>query len=179
MRRFCSGACNGPEDFAYRTLWPAHDEGRHRVVRKSASTWLAVMPARAQVPQKFLARLRLVCLDLPETVEKAAWTGTRWTVGKKNFAHVLMIDQGWPPAYARAAKTSGPACVLTFRLTAPASAAERFSRRPFFRPLWWPNIAGLILGSETDWDEVDELIVKSYRVLAGKKLAALVGDAAE
>jgi hypothetical protein len=134
---------------------------------------------RAGVPQEFLARLRLVCLDLPESVEEAAWTGTRWTVGKKNFAHVLMIDQGWPPAYARAVQTIGPACVLTFRLTVPASSAERFSRAPFFRPLWWPNIAGMTLAVDTDWDEAEELIVKSYRVLAGKKLAALVDAALE
>jgi hypothetical protein len=134
---------------------------------------------RAEVLQKVLERLRLVCLDLPETAEEAAWTGTRWMVGKKNFAHVLMIDHGWPPAYARAADTDGPACVLTFRLSVPASSAERFSRKPFFRPLWWPNIAGLTLDADTDWDDVDELIVKSYCVLAGKKLAALVADAGE
>jgi hypothetical protein len=136
-------------------------------------------PDRAEVPQKVLERLRLVCLDLPETVEEAAWAGTRWMVGKKNFAHALVINQGWPPAYARAAKTDGPACILTFRLTVPASAAERYSRPPFFRPPWWANIAGVMLDGETDWDEADELIVKSYCVLAGKKLAALAGDAAE
>jgi hypothetical protein len=136
-------------------------------------------PDRPEVPMQLLERLRLVCLDLPEAIEEAAWTGTRWTVGKKNFAHALMIEKSWPPAYARAAKTSGPACVLTFRLSRLESGAERFERAPFFRPPWWSNIAGMTLGAQTDWDEAYELIVKSYRVLAGKRLAALVSDRAE
>ena len=41
-------------------------------------------------------RRRLTCLDLPEAYEEQAWAGTRWMVRKKNFAHVLMIDRGWP-----------------------------------------------------------------------------------
>lgn len=62
--------------------------------------------------------------------------------------------------------------MLTFRLPAARVAAERFRRTPFFRPVWFPNIAGVILAPATDWDEIDELIRDSYRVLAPKKLLA-------
>lgn len=117
-----------------------------------------------------LARIRLVCLDLPEVREEAAWTGVRWCVGKKNFAHVVAIADGWPPAYAKAAGTSGPACVLTFRLSRQHCSAARFRRAPFFRPVWFPNIAGVLIGATTDWDDLDALIRDSYRVLAPKKL---------
>jgi len=129
---------------------------------------------RPQVPTDLLSKLRLVCLELPEAREQSAWTGTRWNIGTKNFAHVLMINAGWPPAYAEAAKTAGPVCVLTFRLPREQCAAERFRRAPFFRPVWFPNIAGMTLGKRVDWDEVEALIKDSYRVLAPKKLAALV-----
>jgi hypothetical protein len=121
-----------------------------------------------------LARVRLAALELPEVIEEQAWAGTRWCVRKKNFAHVLGIEDGWPPAYAKAAGTKGPACVLTFRLRAEKCQAARFARAPFFRPVWFPNIAGLVVGADTDWDEVDVLIRESYQVLAPKKLAALL-----
>ena len=127
-----------------------------------------------QVPHDVVARLRLTCLDLPEAYEEAAWVGTRWLVRKKNFAHVLMIDRGWPPAYAKVAATDGPACVLTFRSRQPARAIARFAERPFFRPGWWPNIVGMEIDARTDWDDVASLLVASYRVLAPQKLAALV-----
>ena len=125
-------------------------------------------------PREILARLRLICLELPEASEESAWEGIRWCVRGRNFAHVLMIEDGRPEAYARAAGTAGPACVLTFRLGQQACAAARFRRAPFFRPVWFPNIAGLIVDGRTDWDEVETLLKDSYRVLAPKKLATQV-----
>jgi hypothetical protein len=132
-------------------------------------------PKPLPVARATLAKLRLTCLELPEVVEEDAWTGIRWCVGRKNFAHVLNIDAGWPPAYAKAAAIRGSACVLTFRLSPSHCAAARFRRAPFFRPVWFPNIAGVSIDRSTDWDEIDTLIRDSYRVLAPKKLAALAG----
>src|ERR1700704_2552179 len=109
---------------------------------------------RTDVPANFIAQLRLVCLDLPETHEENAWVGTRWMVRKKNFSHVLMIEAGWPPAYARAAALTGRHCVLTFRVPGALSASARFCRRPFFKPVWWPNIVGLEPTVDADWDEI-------------------------
>jgi hypothetical protein len=129
---------------------------------------------RRGVPPDILSKLRLTCLELPGAKEQSAWTGTRWNIGTKNFAHVLMIDGGWPPAYARAAGTPGPACVLTFRLTREHCAAARFRRAPFFRPVWFPNIAGVTLTRHGDWDEIEALIKDSYRVLAPQQLAVQV-----
>jgi hypothetical protein len=126
------------------------------------------------VPREVLSRVRLVCTELPEVVEEQAWEGTRWTVRGKNFAHVLFIDGGRPEAYARAAGTAGPACVLTFRLGEEHCAAARFRRAPFFRPVWFRNIAGAHVDAGSDWDEIGNLLRASYRVLAPRKLAALV-----
>lgn len=126
------------------------------------------------VPRDIVAKLRLVCLDLPESEEEAAWVGTRWAVRKKNFAHVLMIDAGRPTAYASAAGCNGPACVLTFRCARPAREYRRFEKHPFFRPVWWDNIVGMFLDSTTDWDEVGALLIESYCVLAPQGLVKLV-----
>lgn len=132
------------------------------------------MTGHAGVPPEIIARLGSICLGLPEVREEPAWTGTRWTIRKKNFAHVVMIDAGWPPAYARAAGSDGPVLVLTFRLPAHRLHARRFTRPPFFRPVWFPDIAGMTLGERVDWDEVADLLTESYCILAPKKLAGLV-----
>jgi hypothetical protein len=127
-----------------------------------------------EVPREVLNRVRLVCTELPEVNEEQAWVGTRWSIRGKNFAHVLVIVGGKPAAYARAADTRGPACVLTFRLGKEHCAAARFRRAPYFRPVWFPNIAGVQLDENSDWDEIEDLLRASYRVLAPRKLGALV-----
>ena len=114
---------------------------------------------------------------MPETYEEAAWVGTRWMVAKKNFAHVLMLEAGWPPAYARAAQSDGSACVLTFRSAQPSVTVPRFARAPFFLPPWFPNIVGMHIEEATDWSDVSELLTASYRVLAPKRLVELIDGA--
>jgi YjbR len=128
----------------------------------------------ADVPPEIVARLRGVCLGLPEAYEEQAWVGTRWRVRTRTFAHVLAVDAGWPPAYARAAATDGPATVLTFRSSGQDLDALSAEGPPFFRPGWAPNIVGVVLGTAVDWGEVAELLTDSYRVMAPRKLLALV-----
>ena len=66
------------------------------------------MSRRPNVSADVLASLRGVCTKLPEAYEEEAWVGTRWRIRKQTVAHVLMIDAGWPPAYAKAAGSAGP-----------------------------------------------------------------------
>ena len=81
---------------------------------------------RSEVPADVVDQLRSVCLGLPEAYEEQAWVGTRWRVRQRTFAHVLVLDRGWPPAYARATGIDGPACVLTFESSgAELEALER------------------------------------------------------
>lgn len=139
---------------------------------------LPAMPsAHPPVPAAVLARLNAICLGLPEAWEENAWTGVRWMVAKKNFAHAVQIEGGWPPAYAQAAGSDGPATVLTFRLPPARVAAARFRRAPFFRPRWFADIAGVFVEERSDWDEIADLLADSYCVLAPKKLVALLDRA--
>lgn len=132
------------------------------------------MTERAEVAPEIAAKLRSVCLALPEAYEEQAWVGTRWRIRKQTFAHVLRVDAGWPPAYARAVGSDGPMTVLTFRSSGPELDANGSADYPFFRPVWFPNIVGLVLDDDVDWDQVAELITESYCVLAPKKLVELV-----
>ena len=126
------------------------------------------------VPAGHVAALRSVCLALPEAYEEAAWVGTRWRIRKRTFAHVLVIDSGWPPAYARAAGRDGPTSVMTFRSQAPELEALRSMGDPFFAPMWRSDEVGLVLEEASDWDDIAELVTESYRVLAPKHLSARV-----
>jgi hypothetical protein len=132
------------------------------------------MTLQPQVPPEILAKVRAVCLRLPEAYEEAAWVGVRWRVRKQTFAHVLMIDGGWPPAYAQAAGSDGPITVLTFRSSIAELDPRHYAEPPFFRPRWFSNIVGMVLDRGVDWKEVGQLLTASYCALAPKKLATLV-----
>jgi hypothetical protein len=129
---------------------------------------------RVEVPDRIVANIRARCLDLPDAYEEEAWVGTRWRIRKQTFAHVVMIDAGWPPAYARAAGIDGPASVVTFRASGSELAALSQAGRPFFKPVWFPDIVGMIIGDDVDWGEVGELLTESYCVLAPKQLVDVV-----
>jgi hypothetical protein len=126
------------------------------------------------VPANVLAPLRAACLALPEVVEERAWVGVRWRVRSRTFAHVLSIRDGWPPAYARAAATDGPAHVLMVRSEGPELEALRRAGPPFFAPVWRSDEVGMVLTPATDWTEVGELVTDSYCALAPRRLRAQV-----
>jgi hypothetical protein len=126
------------------------------------------------VPPEIVAKLASVCLELPDAYEEPAWVGIRWRIRKRTFAHVLALDSGWPPAYARAAGSDGPLNLLTFHSSGPELEALGNLGHPFFKPRWSPTIIGMVLRDGLDWGEVEELVTESYCVLAPEKLVALV-----
>ncbi|PJZ50819.1 MmcQ/YjbR family DNA-binding protein [Leptospira saintgironsiae] len=132
------------------------------------------MSDHISVPNTILSKLRLICLDLPEAYEEQAWIGTRWCIKKKNFAHVLMLQNGYPPAYAKASGLDTVTCLLTFRFSPKKLDVSRFKQYPFFKPVWWEDIIGLVIDESVDWDEVEVLLKESYCQLAPKKLAEMV-----
>ncbi|GGU16380.1 MmcQ/YjbR family DNA-binding protein [Lentzea flava] len=128
----------------------------------------------AEVPDEVVERLRAVCSALPEVIEERAWRGVRWRVGQRAFAHVLEIEAGRPPSYAEAAGMPDGS-VLTFRSAGQELAALGNAPHPFFKPRWAANVVGLVLDDDTDWGEVEELLVESYLVTAPRRLRELVG----
>lgn len=115
-------------------------------------------------------RLRAICMALPGVVEERAWIGWRWCVAGKNFAHVLTINAGRPAAYAEAA--GGEGIVLTFRSPLPELNPFAFPDPPYFKPPWFPDIVGLRMSGDDDWDEIEAALVASWRHLAPRKLHA-------
>jgi hypothetical protein len=116
------------------------------------------------VPADIVARLRPVCLALPDAYEERAWVGTRWRVRGRTFAHVLGLD----------VDDRGALVVLSFRSAGEDLEALRHAGHPFFVLGWGRDAMGMVLDDTTEWDEVGEVVTESYCVLAPKKLVALV-----
>jgi hypothetical protein len=116
---------------------------------------------------------RTVCLALPEVYEEDAWVGTRWKVRSNTFAHILEIVDGYPPSFAAAAGTRGPATVLTFR-SAGHELDLILAADASFGPLWNRTDVGVRLDVHPSWDELAELLIESYRLRAPKRLVRLL-----
>ncbi len=131
-----------------------------------------------EVPSAVVARLRKICAALPETYEERAWSGHRWMIRKRTFAHVIAVENNSSPAFARASGRIDDVVVMTFRSMGPELVALRNSGHPFVAPGWGHNVVGMVIDADTDWGETAELLADSYCVLAPKKLAALVTPSA-
>ena len=107
-------------------------------------------------------RLRAICLALPEASEKEAWGEPTFRVRDRIFAMVKVGDgrvSGWckaPPGSQQVLVGADP---------------ETFFVPPYVGHKGW---VGVRLDSRPDWDEVAALVRRSYRLIAPKRLAALV-----
>ena len=110
-----------------------------------------------------LARLREVCLTLPEVTEKEAWGEPTFRVRDKLFA-MFATDHhhdGNVAVWCKAAM--GMQEVLI------DADPERFFKPPYVGPKGW---IGIRLDGKVDWDEVHALLAESWRMTAPPKLAA-------
>jgi hypothetical protein len=125
------------------------------------------------LPEPILECVRAICAAHPNVIEEPAWTGVRWRTGSVAIAHLVMISNGWPPAYARAADTDGPDCVLTVRSARADVEALAASDGPYFAPAWgtnWtPSVLGIRLDNTTDWADLTEHIETSYRLATDRR----------
>src|SRR6476469_7676978 len=120
------------------------------------------------VPDGVGERLRGICLALHGAHAARAWVGTRWRIRTRTLAPVLGITDESPPAHAREAPLVGDAVVLTFRADGPELHALANSGPPFYKPRWHPQVVGMIIEPDADWDEIAALLTESYCLLAPK-----------
>lgn len=117
-----------------------------------------------EVPEAIVARLRIACAHLPEAYEEEAFAGVRWRIRTRTLVHVV-----------RAEREQGPVTWMTFHSVGEESDALLATGDPFF-PGWGDGLVAMVLRTDgsTDWTEVRELVTESYRLLAPKKLIALL-----
>ena len=129
---------------------------------------------RPEPDPAYVARVAARALALPEVHEEDAWTGVRWRIRQQTVAHVLMTTPDRAVGYG--VDLAAPTPLLTFRASGEELLALSSSGPPYVKPAWSPTVVGLLLGQDTDWDEVGELVTESYRLLAPQKLVRLLDD---
>ena len=127
-------------------------------------------PPRIEPAGDVVARVASTALALPDAYEEDAWTGVRWRIRTKTFAHVLVAQEGYASAYREMMGVTEPTTVLTFHASGDELLALLNAGPPFYKPPWSPTIVGMVLDDDTDWDEVAELVTESYRFCAPQKL---------
>ena len=113
-----------------------------------------------------LARLTSICLALPEATRRYNGQHATFLVRDRKFAYYLVDHHGdgIVSVCCRAAPGENEALA--------ASDPIRFYRPAYIGPRGW---VGLRLDlDEIDWAEVAELVTESYRLVAPRRLAALI-----
>ena len=129
---------------------------------------------RIEPDRAVVLRIAGTALTLPGAYEEDAWTGVRWRVRGRTFAHVLVAQEGYTSAYREATGVTTPTTLLTFHSTGEEMPALCNAGHPFYKAPWSSTIMGVVLDQDTDWTEVSELIIESYRLCAPQKLARLL-----
>ncbi|MEV5980905.1 MmcQ/YjbR family DNA-binding protein [Streptomyces sp. NPDC052114] len=132
------------------------------------------MSSPGDVPPEILNRLRPICRQLPESYEEPAWIGVRWRIRTRTFAHVYTSDVERSPVYAPYVSADRELVVMTFRVPVDDLLGLTAGGFPFLRAHWGHNVVATVLGDDTDWAELTELITDSYLEMAPKFLAARV-----
>lgn len=115
------------------------------------------------------ARLRKLCLALPEAHEVEAWGEPTFRVRKKMFASYASAGNhhggGRPAVWLKASPGAQSAMVKL--------DPKRFFVPPYVGPSGW---VGVWLDEKPDWTELADLVIDAYRLVAPKKLLGLLEE---
>jgi YjbR len=128
--------------------------------------------APVDVPEDIVERIRALCLALPEvtvrvdgSLTEARSTAHSFDIRRRSFC--LLV--------ARADPAGKPVPLLVLRAGPDEREALLSIGHPFFASRAGRDRIVVVLTGDTDWQEIGELVTDSYRILAPKKLTALLG----
>ena len=125
-----------------------------------------VMKKAAPQEDYRLARLTRICLAMPEATRGLMGRHAGFCVRNKKFAYFLDDHHGDGIVGITCKVLPGDNRALI------ASNPARFYMPAYVGSKWWVGLR-LDVG-EVDWEEVEELVTHSYRLVAPKRLAAAV-----
>src|SRR5215471_16761529 len=123
-------------------------------------------PAKHPAEDRRLIRLTKICLSLPEAERQISGHHAGFSVRKKTFAYYLDNHHGDGIIAVTGKVLPGDNEALI------AAQPDRFYMPAYIGPRGWVALR-LDLGT-VDWDEVAELVTTSYKLVAPKRLAALL-----
>jgi hypothetical protein len=137
----------------------------------SASRQTSAVSAPVEVPEDIAERVRTLCLALPEVTVRVDVSLTRarstaWSFDIRRRSFCLLV--------AREGRAGQPVPLLVLRVDPGEREALLSVGHPFFGSRAGRDRIAILLTDHTDWQEIRELVTDSYRVLAPKKLTALL-----
>ncbi len=122
-----------------------------------------------KVPKDIDERVGALCLALPEVTvrEDHSRTTSRSTaqsfdIRRRSFCLLVAVE----------GSTGRPVPILILRADPAERQALLSTGHPYFAPRAGGDRIGVRLTDHTDWEEIGELVIDSYRLLAPKKLVA-------
>jgi polar amino acid transport system substrate-binding protein len=129
------------------------------------------MSAPVEIPAEIVARVRTLCLALPEATVRVDYPLTR----DRSTAHSFEIRRrSFCLLVAREGSAGQPVPLLVLRAGPEERDALLAGGPPFFASRAGRDRVLVMLTGNTDWQEIRELVTESYRILAPKKLTALL-----
>jgi predicted DNA-binding protein (MmcQ/YjbR family) len=127
--------------------------------------------APVEVPKNIVERIRTLCLALPEVTVRVDYprirarsTAQSFDIRRRSFC--LLV--------ARENSAGKPVSLLVLRAGREERQALLATGYPFFASRAGRDRIVVVLTGDTDWEEIRELVTDSYRILAPKKLTALL-----
>jgi hypothetical protein len=127
--------------------------------------------APVEIPPDIFERVRTLCRALPEVTVRVDYS----RVSTRSTAHSFDIRRrSFCLLVARADPAGRPVPLLVLRVDRYEREALLSAGHPFFASRAGRDRIGVLLTDDTDWEEIRELVTESYRILAPKKLTALL-----
>jgi Ser/Thr protein kinase RdoA (MazF antagonist) len=127
--------------------------------------------APLELPAEIDERVRALCMALPEVTVRVDESGS----AARSTAHSFDIRRrSFCLLIAVRSPTGKPVPLLVLRAHPHDREALVSIGRPYFAGRAGRDRLGVLLTDDTDWDEIRELVTESYRLLAPKKLSALL-----
>jgi len=123
---------------------------------------------RPEPDPQLVARVAEVALTLPGAHEEDAWTGVRWRVRQRTFAHVVALHHA--DAVRRLGITDGRTVTVVTLRSAGEERAALAAIGPPFLASWADDVVAVVLDDDTDWDELGAVVTESFRLLAPRRL---------
>jgi predicted DNA-binding protein (MmcQ/YjbR family) len=124
-----------------------------------------------EVPEDIVERIRALCLALPEvtvrvdpSLNRARSTAHSFEIRRRSFC--LLV--------AREDSRGKSVPFLVLRADPDEREVLLSVGHPFYPTRTNRDRIAVVLSNDTDWGEIRELVIESYRVLAPKKLTALL-----
>jgi len=142
------------------------NDGDSPAARRSARA-----DAPIEIPEDIFERVSTLCLALPEVTVRVDESRTT----TRSTAHSFDIRRrSFCLLVAREGPTGKPISLLVLRTDPDEREVLLSIGHPFFAARAGRDRIAVLLTDDTEWEEIRELVTESYRVLAPKKLTALL-----